>query len=236
MLTVAIEVLLDDFVACSDAIQDVVMISAQGQPLTCPYSISPNSAHTLADRMLHLATCISDLWQWHIIDWVIVQAQEGYLILAQCSLEAFLLIKATVAPTGYLKNYIQGHLDRFQAALQFPSQDYTLTQSNVLPQELTNDIEFSSNPNIPIENSQDSPTLIQSANPTFPLYLDEFEITYCQQELTERVGPIASLICERVLQQNPNLRLDEFINALSQQIPDQRAALEFQKKLLSNSN
>ena len=235
MLTVAIEALLNDFVACSDAIQDVVMISAQGQHLTCPYYITPNSAHTLADRMLHLANCISDLCQRHIIDWVIVQAQEGYLILAQCSLGVFLLIKATVAPIGYLKNYIQGYLDRFQAALQFLSQETTLIQPNFLPQQLTNDIEVFSNPNIPTENSQDAPTLFQSANPTFPLYLDEFEITYCHQELAERVGPIASIICERVLQQNPNLRLDEFINALSQQIPDQQAALEFQKKLLPNS-
>lgn len=234
MLTVTVETLLDDFIACSDEIQDVVIISAQGQLLTCPHSITQKSAHILADNMLYLANCVSELCQWHL-EWIIVQAQEGYLIFAQCSLDAFLLIKATVAPTGYLQNHIQEYLGKFQTALQLPNQEVSGAQQSYLPLEQMNDIGVFSSSNVPTKYLKKSPTLIQQVDPTFPSYLDEFAIDYCQKALAERIGPIASLICNRILQQNPNLRLAEFIHALSKQIPDQQTALEFQKQLFSSS-
>lgn len=234
MLTVTVETLLDDFVACSDAIQDVVIFSAQGQLLTCPYSLTPKSAHILAGSMEYLTNCVFELCQWHV-GWIIVQAQEGYLILAQYSLDAFLLVKATVAPTGYLQNQIQEHFEKLQTALQFSSQNASSVQRSYLRLELMNDTGLSSTSNVSTKNFGESPTLIQQPAPSFSIHLNKFEIDYCQKELIERIGPIASLVCNRTLQQNPNLQLADFIDVLSKHIPDQQAALEFQKRLLSYS-
>lgn len=234
MLAVSVETWLDDFVACSNEIQDVVMVSAQGQILTRPYCITQNSIQIIASKMLYLVDCISEHRQWNAIDWVIVHAQEGYLILVQCSLDAFLLIKATVAPLDYLQNHIQKHLEKFQTVLQLPNQNATIAQLNHSPERLMSNTEVSTS-NIPATNPQEPSSPIQKANSSFSLHLDELKIAYCQNELTEMIGPIASIICDLTLKQNPNLQLPEFIKVLSQHIPDQLVALEFQKRLLSNT-
>lgn len=63
--------------------------------------------------------------------------------------------------------------------------------------------------------------------------LDADFIIYCQQELTQYIGPIATVICERTLAENPNLKVRQFIKTIAFQIPDRDRAIEFEQRLLA---
>lgn len=230
MYTGAIETLLEDFMTISDEIEGVVMVSNQGQPLTHSLGISEESIRLLAGKMLYLAGCVSEECDWHCVDMVTIQAQEGYLILVECGLDAFLLIRAAVVPTGYVQRHIQQYLAKFEAALQSRFLETTAVQQSSSPIEHRRGAVPCSDS--PAENLQERHPPLQRVSSSTPLHLNENEIAYCQQELTEVIGPIASLICERILLQHPDLRLTEFIQALSDQIPNPEAAYKFRKRLM----
>jgi serine/threonine protein kinase len=72
------------------------------------------------------------------------------------------------------------------------------------------------------------------ASPTVPITQSQVEpnfVSRCQQELAEFIGPIASVICKRTLNQNPNLSRAELIEALAQKIPDRQQAQKFRQRL-----
>lgn len=260
-----IETLLADFVSASTEIQGAVMVSPQGQPLTYPIGISETSTHIMAGSMLHLAGCVSEQCHWQAVNWVTIQALEGYLILTQCLQDIFLLIRAQDVPTGYLQRYIQHHLAKLRTSLRTPDHDATVVQLSYRPTELinraataVNGLTYATNGSSVatmngstvngstmngltrshlVANGTHNGHLPKAASipsiPPIPLHLDEFEIAYCQKELAEIIGPIASLICDRTLTQNPHLRLMDFVKALAQHIPDQQQALDFQRRVLS---
>lgn len=250
MNKVTIEILLADFVAASTEIQGAVIVSPQGQPLTHPIGLSEASTHIMAGAMLHLAGCVSEQCHWQSADWVTVQALEGYLILTQCIQDIFLLIRSQDVPSGYLLRYIQHYLDKLRTSLCAPDHDATVVQLSHRPTELvkqstkpsnsprTVNRSFSSTSNaldyraVQHETTPKPSVARTTAIPPIPLYIDEFEIAYCQKELAEMIGPISSLVCNRILTQNPHLRLMDFVNALSQQIPDPQKALDFQRRVL----
>ncbi|WP_299413193.1 hypothetical protein [Acaryochloris sp. IP29b_bin.148] len=271
-----IETLLTDFVSASTEIQGAVMVSPQGQPLTHPIGLSEASTHIMAGSMLHLAGCISEQCHWQAVNWVTIQALEGYLILTQCIQDVFLLIRAQDVPSGYLQRYIQHHLAKLRTSLRTPDHDATVVQLSYRPTELIKRRETPANGMVahsangssvamvdpstlnggmgngemgngemgtvtpPAENGAGyvNGYLVQETTPippapSVPLHLDEFEIAYCQKELAEIIGPIASLICDRVLAQDPHLRLMDFVKVLARHIPDQQQALDFQRRVLS---
>ena len=58
-------------------------------------------------------------------------------------------------------------------------------------------------------------------------------IKRCQQELAYIIGPMANLIVEEVLVQYAPLSPEELVNAVAEQIPDAKGAIEFKRKLWS---
>lgn len=58
-------------------------------------------------------------------------------------------------------------------------------------------------------------------------------IKHCQQELAYHIGPMANLIIEEILDQNPYISPDQFIELLTKEIPNFQAAFEFKKSLFS---
>ncbi len=62
--------------------------------------------------------------------------------------------------------------------------------------------------------------------------MDAGFIARCQQELAQLIGPMASIICQRILSKNSQLSAADFVKALAQKIPDPQQAQEFQKRLL----
>ena len=57
-------------------------------------------------------------------------------------------------------------------------------------------------------------------------------ISQSRKELAEFIGPMASIICHRVLADNSNLSTTEFIQALANKIPNERDAQTFKNNLL----
>ena len=68
-------------------------------------------------------------------------------------------------------------------------------------------------------------------SPSQPKLNQDF-LNRCQQELAEMIGPMATIICRRTLNQNPNVSELEFIDLLVKKIPSQEEAREFKEKLL----
>ncbi|MEH1908759.1 MAG: serine/threonine-protein kinase [Nostoc sp.] len=58
-------------------------------------------------------------------------------------------------------------------------------------------------------------------------------IKRCQQELAYHIGPMANLIIEEILAQNPDISPDQFVELITREIPDFQAAFEFKKSLFS---
>jgi eukaryotic-like serine/threonine-protein kinase len=71
-------------------------------------------------------------------------------------------------------------------------------------------------------------TFIQSATNS---RLDATFISRCQQELAEFIGPMASIVCQRMLSKHPGITAADFVEALAQKIPDREQAQEFQRRL-----
>lgn len=68
-----------------------------------------------------------------------------------------------------------------------------------------------------------------SVKPAQPRVSAEF-IAHCRQELAEYIGPIAAIICQRTLSQNPQFSESEFIEAIAAQITNPRDAKEFRQR------
>ncbi|MGK7897483.1 MAG: serine/threonine protein kinase [Xenococcus sp. (in: cyanobacteria)] len=57
-------------------------------------------------------------------------------------------------------------------------------------------------------------------------------IEQCRRELVEYIGPIATIVCDQTLANNPDLSNSEFVRALAELIPDSQSSQQFQQKLL----
>ncbi len=58
-------------------------------------------------------------------------------------------------------------------------------------------------------------------------------IQRCQQELAYHIGPMASLIVEEILAENPHTSPYEFVELLAREIPEVQAAFEFRQRMFS---
>ena len=124
------------------------------------------------------------------------------------------------------------------------------SMSRIVPNEPTSSIPATPKQNIPNSGTTPTPNT-QKSEPTFiapsptgdypqgtlrkrhsqPLISQEF-IGRCRQELAEFIGPMANIVCERTLAQNPNISQTEFVRALAQKIPNGEQAEEFKRRLL----
>ncbi|MCC5662421.1 serine/threonine protein kinase [Nostoc sp. CHAB 5784] len=58
-------------------------------------------------------------------------------------------------------------------------------------------------------------------------------LKHCQQELAYHIGPMANLVMEEILDENPYISPDQFVELIAREIPDFQAAFEFKKSLFS---
>lgn len=98
---------------------------------------------------------------------------------------------------------------------------------------------FSSNLNSTFSNTSNTSNNTQNntdenknnTKPRLPSLNLEF-IERCEQYLAYYIGPMANLIIEEVLAENPDISHYHFIQLLSREIPDSHDAIEFSRKLL----
>ncbi len=77
------------------------------------------------------------------------------------------------------------------------------------------------------------PTVNMAPSTVTSIQVDPGFTRRCEQELSNFLGPIASFICKRTLNQNPGISPTQLIEALATQIPNPQQALEFRRRLLS---
>jgi serine/threonine protein kinase len=73
---------------------------------------------------------------------------------------------------------------------------------------------------------------ITQAPEILPPIIDTQFINRCQRELTELIGPMAAVICQRTLAKNSNISSQDFVKTLARSIPNPQVAKDFQKRLL----
>ncbi|OKH23500.1 hypothetical protein NIES593_09730 [Hydrococcus rivularis NIES-593] len=206
--------ILQEFASRSLEIEGAFLVSSQGQPITVAMGMEYNSALILAGTMLRLAQIVREEYAWQEIEQVSIRAQEGYVILFRCSEEVFLLVKTARVPWGFLDRDIHRTVKTLQSELQTADIPRLTAEE---PSQIT----------LLWENGQ----ITASDRAKTKFKLDGDFIARAQQELAQYIGPIACVVCKRVLAENPNIEASEFIKALAKHIPQQKQALDFQRHL-----
>lgn len=114
------EQILYDLIAKPIGVQSAFLVSLEGKPITAPIGINENSALIIAGTMLYLARSTNEELQWQGIEKISVQAREGFVILASCTPDIYLLVKTAKALSGLLDGEINRTVQRLQIALQTP--------------------------------------------------------------------------------------------------------------------
>lgn len=148
-----LEQILYELIAKPIGIQSAFLVSLEGQPITAPIGISENSALIIAGTMLYLARSTHEELQWQGIEKISVQAQEGYVILANCTPDVFLLIKAAKALSGLLDGEINRTVKRLQTALQIESIDKDTELSPEVRNELVTQLNLDNTVATPSDSS-----------------------------------------------------------------------------------
>lgn len=96
------------------------------------------------------------------------------------------------------------------------------------------------NPTISLSNYQVEETLVYSIDNPEHSYnqkqlnlLNPSFIKNCHQHLAYYIGPMANLIIEDVLAENPQSTPEQFVELLAREIPDSQMAIEFTRKIFS---
>lgn len=74
----------------------------------------------------------------------------------------------------------------------------------------------------------ESPTQL---HPQAPISLNTEFLDYCKQELISVVGPFASVLMQHTLEKSPHLTAEQFIDAISDAIPNKERAEAFRNKI-----
>ena len=117
MNTNKIEKILQQLVSQSTGIEGAVLVSPQAQAITIPIGIDYNSTIMMAGMMLSLAKQTHEELSWQEIQQIIVQAEEGYVILISCYKDVFLLVQASNIPSNSLEKNINRYLKKLQPEL-----------------------------------------------------------------------------------------------------------------------
>jgi predicted regulator of Ras-like GTPase activity (Roadblock/LC7/MglB family) len=107
--------ILQDFINKPLEVQCAFLVSLEGQLLTPAVNMDENSALIVAGTMIYLAQSTSEELQWETIDKISIQGKEGYVILASCTPNVFLLIQAGKGLIGLLDGEINRIIQKIQA-------------------------------------------------------------------------------------------------------------------------
>jgi predicted regulator of Ras-like GTPase activity (Roadblock/LC7/MglB family) len=112
-----LEVILKALVAKPIGIQGAALVSSEGQVMVAPVGMDELSASMVAGTMLYLAKSTQEELKWQEIDTVSVRAPEGYVLLSNCSLNTYLLIRSGKVPMGLLEGEIGRTISKLKVVL-----------------------------------------------------------------------------------------------------------------------
>lgn len=113
-----IQQILQEFIARPLDVRGVVLVSEEGQPLVPPLGTNANCVLTIADTILSLIKHIQYELIWQNVDILSLRSPEGYLVLAKCDREVFLLVQTGQVLSGFLEAEIQQIVAKLQIFLQ----------------------------------------------------------------------------------------------------------------------
>ena len=120
------------------SIQDAILVSAEGKPLTPPFSLDENNILIIAGTMLYLSKTTGEEFGWQQIQQIRVQAQEGYLILSKIGSDIFLLVQAAQVLSGLLEGEINRTVRQIKLVL---SSSVPVSQSSQFNQNLFTELD-----------------------------------------------------------------------------------------------
>jgi eukaryotic-like serine/threonine-protein kinase len=106
--------------------------------------------------------------------------------------------------------------DLTQKNPDLPGEATTVQATQPLPNHIPS-------PKAPMEAKGKGVTPKASLDPNF--------VNRCQHELAQAIGPMAAIVCQRIISKNPQISAAELIEALVQKIPDPKQAEAFQKRI-----
>ncbi|MEO0373993.1 MAG: hypothetical protein AAF329_05070 [Cyanobacteria bacterium P01_A01_bin.17] len=112
-----IEIILQNLIQKPLEIQSAFLVSTEGQLLTPAMNIDEDSALIIAGTMIYLAQSTSTELQWEKIEKICIQGTEGYMILASCTPDCFLLIQANKILMGLLEGEVNRVIQKIRAIL-----------------------------------------------------------------------------------------------------------------------
>jgi predicted regulator of Ras-like GTPase activity (Roadblock/LC7/MglB family) len=205
---------LRQFARQSLNIQGIVLVSAQGQPLTASIGLDENVTLIMAGTLLQVGNQIAQECEWSDMEQVSLQAREGYLTMLPCGEDTFIMIKTSDLPNHSLQQELKQIIRIISAQL-----DEKIA--------LNTEEAFVSIPQFPSVYPKYSHPVSR-----IHLNLPEDFLGYFKQELTEFIGPIAPFVCKRILRKNPDFSLNQLVEALVKTIPNREQAKEFYQRIL----
>lgn len=156
-----VEPILQELIQKPLEIQSAFLVSAEGQLLTPAMNIDEDSALIIAGTMLYLAKSTGAELQWEKIEKICVQGTEGYMILASCTPNCFLLIQANKVLMGLLDGEVNRVMKKIKGILSTHQFDTPSSKDELNIKALP---QASSNANS-IESSRERETVMYRGNP-----------------------------------------------------------------------
>ncbi len=118
MNPLTIETILQDLLIKPIDIQGLALVSQEGQPIINPIRMDEATISIVSGTMLYVAQTTQQEFNWQTIETISIRSQHGYLILAYCTPESYLLIKTGKVLSGLLEAEIGRTVKKLQTVLQ----------------------------------------------------------------------------------------------------------------------
>ncbi|MDJ0601853.1 MAG: 4-vinyl reductase [Crocosphaera sp.] len=114
----AVKNVLQDLLIKPINIQGIALVSQEGKPIITPIGIDEETTSILSGTMLYVAQTAQTELNWQEIESISLHSQQGYLILAYCTSDSYLLIKTGKVLTGLLEAEIRRTVKKLQGILE----------------------------------------------------------------------------------------------------------------------
>lgn len=190
-------------------------------PSSDMYALAVSAVILLTGKMPHLLIDDSLNWNWQ--SHVNVSSSLAKILnrmLAAVPTERYQSAKEVITELGNNQNFNTNHNQTVTNNKLKPKMSLGGIISSILPRRTQQNQQQNAENENHFEEFAQTPV---SQNPQF--------IVYCKQQLTNFVGPLASMVMEQTLAENPDIVSKDFVEVLAQKIPDAQRAESFRNNI-----
>jgi predicted regulator of Ras-like GTPase activity (Roadblock/LC7/MglB family) len=115
--------ILKGFAQNTIGFQGAALVNSQGHSIT-NIGLDENATLSMAGTMLYLAERTQKEFGWQEFEQIDIQGADGYVILAVCNPDVFLLVKTSKVPKGMLLADLNRTVDKLKLALKDDDSSY----------------------------------------------------------------------------------------------------------------